>query len=226
MDPSTSPRRRDHRRIRPGTPVLRATGIVFSAALVLAGCSAGGDDATAAQDDAGSAAAAPSTVTVTASSESPTAPDTASATSESRTTSTTTTAPTTPPCDPATVPVAENAASIAQPFPDRGWTVYSSSNLCGTLGYAELATQGGTGSSPTQLLLYNYGEFLGTGISCNALGQVIGSTDQSVSVEYRWPEPGDSNADMSGRANVMFQWNGSSVDMVGALPNEVTGGAC
>lgn len=129
-------------------------------------------------------------------------------------------------CSASSVPVATDTASIAPPFPDRSWSVTQTNNLCGSLGYAELATSGGTGSSPTQLLLYNEGELLGTGIRCNALGQVTGSTNNSVSVQYRWPVGKDSNADMSGRADVTFQWNGSSVDMIGDLPRDAIGTSC
>ncbi|MCD2262445.1 LppP/LprE family lipoprotein [Dietzia aurantiaca] len=156
--------------------------------------------------------------------------ESAEAGSESSAASTSTSEPAPEPtpteCSPSSVPVATDAAGIAPPLPGASWSVWQTDNLCGPLGYAELATTGGTGSSPTQLLLYNEGEFLGTGIRCNALGQVTGSTEDSVSVQYRWPVGNDSNANMSGRADVMFRWNGSSVDMIGSLPLEKFGAGC
>lgn len=190
--------------------------IAFTATLVLAGCSGGAttEEATSAS----TAASTPTQETVTVTAEA------SAATTPSSSTTERSTAPAPPQCSPESVPVASDAATIAQPFPDRGWAVWQTGNLCGTLGYAELLTAGGTGSSPTQLLLYNNGEFLGTGIKCNALGQVSGSTADSVTVGYRWPIGDDSNANMRGRATVTYQWNGSSVDMIGDLPAEALPG--
>lgn len=231
MDLTMPPRGRDHRRDhrscdqlpdRPGRSTVRTAAVVFAATLGLAGC-ADGQDQTGDNHGAGAASSAPSaeTVTVTATAE-------PSAASPVESSAEPTTEPETTPteCSPSTVPVATDAANIAPPFPGTSWSVWQTGNLCAPLGYAELATAGGTGSSPTQLLLYNEGEFLGTGIRCNALGQVTGSTADSVTVQYRWPVGNDSNANMSGRADVTFQWNGSSVDMIGNLPQDATGTAC
>lgn len=197
---------RDRLRRRRTAPVAVTT---FALPLILASCSGGeASDTTAATD-------AQETVTVTATTEPDVQPT-------QQPTSTPVQAPSTTPtaCTPSEVTVATDAARIAQPFPDNAWAVWQTGNLCGTLGYAELVTEGGTGSSPTQLLLYNEGRFLGTGITCNSLGHVTDATDDSVSVEYRWPVGDDSNANMRGRATVTFHWNGSSVDMLGELPQE------
>lgn len=210
MNPSTTPC--GHDRLS-GRRTSRAAAIVSATALVLAGCSGG--------ETAEDAASAPTqeTVTVTAAAEPSTEPDAAPTTTTVQSPD-----PTPPPCSPESVPVTADAATIAPPLPGVGWTVWQTGNLCGSLGYAELATAGGTGSSPTQLLLYNNGEFLGTGIRCNALGEVSGSTADSVTVGYRWPIGDDSNANMRGRATVTYQWNGSSVDMIGDLPSEALPG--
>lgn len=213
MNPMTTPRGIDRLRGRRAT---RVAAIAFTATLVLAGCSSG--ESGGSSEEAASTPSA-ETVTVTATAE-PSPEQSAEPTSTTEQAPETTQAE----CSPASVPLATNAASIAQPFPDRSWSVWQTGNLCGTLGYAELVTAGGTGSSPTQLLLYNEGRFLGTGIKCNALGQVTGSTPDSVSVQYRWPVGNDSNANMRGRATVTFQWNGSSVDMIGNLPQEALPG--
>lgn len=210
MNPSMTPRGHERLRGRRTSPVA---AVAFAAALVLAGC-AGGETA----EDAASTPT-PETVTVTATAEPSTEPD-----AEPTTPTDQPPDPTPPPCSPESVPVTTDATKIAPPFPDRGWTVWQTGNLCGSLGYAELATEGGTGSSPTQLLLYNNGQFLGTGITCNALGQVRGSTADSVTVGYRWPIGDDSNSNMRGRATVTYQWNGSSVDMIGDLPQEALPG--
>lgn len=210
MNPSTTPSGHDLLR---GRRTSRAAAIALATALALAGCS-GGETA----EDAASTPAQ-ATVTVTATAEPSTEPD-----AEPTTTTDQSSDPAPPPCSPESVPVTADAAKIAPPFPGRGWTVWQTGNLCGTLGYAELATEGGTGSSPTQLLLYNNGQFLGTGITCNALGQVSGSTADSVTVGYRWPIGDDGNSNMRGRATVTYQWNGSSVDMIGTLPQEALPG--
>lgn len=206
MDSMTTPRERD---LLCGRRTVAVVAAGFALTIALAGCSGGQTS-----DDT---AATPTqeTVTVTA-----TAGRGAEPSEQPTSTTEQSPSPTQAGCSPSEVPVATDAAGITQPFPDRSWTVWRTGNLCGTLGYAELATEGGTGSSPSQLLLYNEGRFLGTGIACNSLGQVTDSTDDSVSVQYRWPVGDDSNANMRGRATVTFHWNGSSVDMLGDLPQD------
>ena len=225
MNPRTLPLEPRRRRDRMAASTSHTVALVFTAALALAGCANGGavgEGATAADDASEAPATSGETVTVTSTID-PTAESDADTTTQA---SSQEPSPTRSECSSSSVSVATDSASIAPPFPDRSWSVTQTSNLCGSLGYVELATSGGTGSSPTQLLLYNEGKLLGTGIRCNALGQVTGSTDDSVSVQYRWPVGNDSNANMSGRADVTFQWNGSSVDMIGDLPRDAIGTAC
>lgn len=221
MNESGPPRQRDQLWVQPARPTTRLAAIVFTATLALAGCT-NGQGQTGEKQDSAAASAAPPATTVTVTATEPTA----SSPVESSGNPSPQSGVTSKECSPSTVPVATDAAGIAPPFPDRAWSIWQTGNLCGQLGYAELATAGGTGSSPTQLLLYNEGEFLGTGIRCNALGQVTGSTPDSVTVQYRWPIGSDSNANMSGRTDVTFQWNGSSVDMIGNLPQDAVGTAC
>lgn len=213
MNPTTTqhprdgaPQRHRHRRRRRGS----FAAVAVASTLILAGC-AGEQTA----NDTAPASVETVTVTATATGEPSNAP-----------TPTSEPTPAQVQCSPDTVPVSSDAAEIAPPLPGGSWTVWRTGNLCGTLGYAELATAGGTGSSPTQLLLYNEGRFLGTGIRCNALGQVTSSDASSVTVQYRWPVGDDGNSNMRGRALVVFRWNGSSVDMIGSLPAEATGGNC
>lgn len=214
MNPTTPPLTRHRLTVQRGSRAARVAAVALASTLALAGCA--GDDT---PDDAASTPAI-ETVTVTSTA-------TGSNTEQSAT-PTPTTEPTPSPtpvvCSPDSVPVTADAAGITPPLPGASWTVWQTSNLCGTLGYAELATAGGTGSSPTQLLLYNEGRFLGTGIRCNALGQVTSSNASSVTVQYRWPQGDDSNANMTGRELVTYQWNGSSVDMIGSLPPEALPG--
>ncbi|WP_010540498.1 LppP/LprE family lipoprotein [Dietzia alimentaria] len=221
MNEPGPPRRPDHLWVQLARPTTGLAAIVFTAALILVGCADGQDQTGEKQDSAiGSSAPPATTVTVTATETAASSPVESNGNPPSPSGSTS------EECSPSTVPVATDAAGIAAPFPDRAWSVWQTGNLCGPLGYAELETAGGTGSSPTQLLLYNEGEFLGTGIRCNALGQVTDSTSDSVTVQYRWPIGSDSNANMRGRTDVTFQWNGSSVDMIGNLPQDAVGTAC
>lgn len=121
-------------------------------------------------------------------------------------------------------------AKIAPPLPGVSWVpTRANFNSCNDLSYVVLDTDRGTGSSPDQLLLFGpQGRFLGTGIRCNvAFQQVTGSGTDFVNVTYRYPRSEkESNADVSGRADVTFRWNGSRVVMEGTLPYEVTRGEC
>lgn len=121
-------------------------------------------------------------------------------------------------------------ARIAPPLPGVSWVpTQANFNSCNDLSYVVLDTDRGTGSSPDQLLLFGpEGRFLGTGIRCNvAFQQVTGSGTDFVTVTYRYPRSeNESNAAVSGRADVTFRWNGSRVVMEGTLPYEVTRGEC
>lgn len=121
-------------------------------------------------------------------------------------------------------------ATIPPPLPGVSWVpTRANFDSCNDLSYVVLDTDRGTGSSPDQLLLFGpEGRFLGTGIRCNvAFQQVTGSGTDFVTVTYRYPRSeNESNAAVSGRADVTFRWNGSRVVMEGALPYEVTRGEC
>ncbi len=121
-------------------------------------------------------------------------------------------------------------ATIAPPLPGVSWVpTRANFDSCNDLSYVVLDTDRGTGSSPDQLLLFGpEGRFLGTGIRCNvAFQQVTGSGTDFVNVTYRYPRSEkESNAAVSGRADVTFRWNGSRVVMEGTLPYAVTRGEC
>jgi hypothetical protein len=105
-----------------------------------------------------------------------------------------------------------------------GWTYGGESNYdpCAALSYARLDVAGGTGSSPAQFMLFHDGEFVGTATECAfGLTSVIGTTLDSITVEYRWPRAGDPNAAPSGLATMTYRWNGQAVDAVGDLPVEL-----
>ncbi|MFW0793327.1 LppP/LprE family lipoprotein [Gordonia sp. CPCC 205515] len=118
---------------------------------------------------------------------------------------------------------------FAGSMPDNNWIFEGETNYntCYDLSYAAVETARGTASSPSQLLMFHLGKFVGPAIACNAAFQTVtGSTPSSVNVTYRWPNPGDANANPTGQASVVFEWNGSQVVMNGSLPYEVTRGKC
>lgn len=43
----------------------------------------------------------------------------------------------------------------------------------------------------------------------------------TVSVEYRYPRAGESNAGATGRATIVFTWNGNTVEKSGRFPAEL-----
>ncbi|ORM37700.1 hypothetical protein BFL43_03280 [Williamsia sp. 1135] len=131
-------------------------------------------------------------------------------------------------CDVDTVTIDSAIAQIAPPMPGVGWVEGESNvNTCASLTYVTLDTEGGTVSSPYQLLLFHDGEFLGTGTSCNLSYQTVAATtDDRIDVRYRYLVGDEANADPQGEAYVSYHWNGSGVDMLGELPEAVTRGDC
>jgi hypothetical protein len=119
-------------------------------------------------------------------------------------------------------------AQIPPPLPGVGWVAGDNNvDSCSTLTYVELDTAGATVSSPDQLLLFHAGEFLGTGIRCNASWQTVtGTSDVQIDVRYRYLVGDEPNADPQGEVDVAYRWNGSGVDMIGELPEAVTQGEC
>ncbi len=142
----------------------------------------------------------------------------------------TTAAPTTtaPACgvDPQAPEISQGISSVPVPEVVAGaaWVYGGESNFdrCAALSYARLDIEGGTGSSPVQLMLFHDGVFVGTATDC-AFGftSVDSATADSITVTYRWPREGDTNAAPSGQATVTYRWNGESVVMEGELPAEL-----
>jgi len=94
---------------------------------------------------------------------------------------------------------------------------------CPALLWATAETPMGTVSSPTQVLFFHDGTYLGTATAESyAYTDVAGSTDDSVSVEYRWLGEQDANCCPSGGpAVVTYSWDGSRVVMEQPLPQEM-----
>ena len=106
------------------------------------------------------------------------------------------------------------------------WVFQGDSNYdpCAALSYARLDVQGGTGSSPVQVMLFHEGEYFGTATEC-AFGftAINEATNDAVTVEYRWPREGDANAAPSGVATVTYRWDSGAeaVQQDGELPQEL-----
>ncbi|MGY3556438.1 LppP/LprE family lipoprotein [Williamsia sp. R60] len=119
-------------------------------------------------------------------------------------------------------------AQIAPPMPGVNWVRgETNAGTCSLLIFVALHTQGGTGSSPNQLLLFRGGDFLGTGTACNLSYQMItGASDDQIDVRYRYIVADEPNAAPQGEVNVAYRWNGSGIDMIGELPEAITDGKC
>lgn len=93
---------------------------------------------------------------------------------------------------------------------------------CAALSWITVTIQGGTVSSPCQIMLFNRGQYLGT-TTREAYGfwpRVERIDDFSIQVTYTWPRPGESNAAASGRTIATFRWdpNLGHVVMGGDVP--------
>ncbi|WP_182346751.1 hypothetical protein [Tomitella gaofuii] len=88
-----------------------------------------------------------------------------------------------------------------------GWVVTDLAAPCGNLGYIVLDTKGGTGSSPSAVLLYHRGTPTATQPEPGLPAEVTGSSGFHV-VLQQWtaPPPGVPNADAPSRST-LFVWN-------------------
>ncbi len=88
-----------------------------------------------------------------------------------------------------------------------GWVVTDQVDPCGNLGYVVLDTKGGTGSSPSAVLLYHRGAQVATQPESGLPAEVTGYSDFHVVVE-QWTAPpvGTPNAESPSHSTV-FVWN-------------------
>ncbi|WP_420041854.1 LppP/LprE family lipoprotein [Gordonia sp. MP11Mi] len=115
-----------------------------------------------------------------------------------------------------------------------GWTWQTTAdtshlNPCNELSFATTTVEMATNSSPVAILLFNEGRFVGPASTCFPPvagvvdGASVGQTgNDEVEVTYRYPEDGDSNADMTGRATLTFTWDGDKVAKSGDVPARLT----
>lgn len=205
--------------------------ILLTAAVVagISGCSGG---APGPRDAGTTSSASPTATTSSASptttapiSPSPTATASSAAPSEPSTSGTPVSA-----CGPAAGEdaAADAIASLALPpgLEDAEWDAafadYSGYDPCADLSWTVVPLAGATASSPSAILLFHQGSFLGT-----ATAEQYGFTPEvertapgAILVEYRYPLENESNADASGTASATFTWNPGTerVDMAGDTP--------
>lgn len=103
--------------------------------------------------------------------------------------------------------------------PDIGLELFDD---CAALSPIVITIDGGTASSPSQIMLFHHGEYVGTATE-TAYGfwpEAVQLDEATVEVTYRYPQGDDTNADPSGRAVATFAWNAETeqVDMTGELP--------
>ncbi|NQX35183.1 LppP/LprE family lipoprotein [Herbiconiux sp. VKM Ac-2851] len=185
--------------------------VLVLAVAATAGCSAG----TASTGTASPTSAAPS----------PSAPAPAPS-------PTTTPAPSPEPaaCGPASGQEAAASGIAALPAPaglegipwDAANADYSGYDPCAALSWSLVTLEGATASTPTAVLLFHSGSYLGTATE-KAYGftpTVERTADDAIAVTYRFLQGSESNAEASGRATATLTWNAAtgSVDLAGDLP--------
>jgi hypothetical protein len=93
---------------------------------------------------------------------------------------------------------------------------------CAELSWAVVSLEMATVSSPTAVLLFHDGSYLGTTTSeeYGFTPRVERTAPGAISVTYPFVQGNESNAEASGRATASYTWNDStqSVDMAGETP--------
>lgn len=93
---------------------------------------------------------------------------------------------------------------------------------CAALSWVVLRPTDSTGSSPSAILLFHDGTYLGTAtkVQYPFTPEVTRTPDAAVSVTYRYPRDGESNAEASGRADATYRWDDAAgrVVMTGDVP--------
>lgn len=132
------------------------------------------------------------------------------------------------PClDPSSSVASDALASLGNTTPNGDpWVAGASTDAageCPQLLWMMAETPGGTASSPSQVLFFHDGAYLGTATSdFYAYTRVVGANDSTVSVQYRWLAPQDANCCPSGGPAVIdFTWDGMQVVMEQPLPQEM-----
>lgn len=120
------------------------------------------------------------------------------------------------------------AANVGKVPEFRGWawsTEYASVedyDPCAALSWIVLPIEGGTASSPYQIMLFHQGQYIGTA-TARAHGfapTVTRIDDSTIRVTWRWRRPGESTAGATGQTTAEFRWDQAAgkVVMTGEEP--------
>ncbi|GAA1491992.1 LppP/LprE family lipoprotein [Curtobacterium herbarum] len=93
---------------------------------------------------------------------------------------------------------------------------------CAALSWVVLRPAMSSGSSPSAILLFHDGTYLGTATKEQYSFEpgVTRTSDAALSVTYEFPRDGESNAEASGRATATYRWDDAAgrVVMTGDVP--------
>jgi hypothetical protein len=93
---------------------------------------------------------------------------------------------------------------------------------CAALSWVVLRPAMSTGSSPSAILLFHDGAYLGTATKeqYSFEPDVVRTSDVALTVTYRFPLAGEGNAEASGRAEAAYRWDDGAgrVVMTGDVP--------
>ncbi|WP_174186142.1 LppP/LprE family lipoprotein [Nocardia barduliensis] len=126
--------------------------------------------------------------------------------------------------------VVANAVNSLGPAPGGASYVVDSATdapagACPDLLWVLAATPRGTASSPWHVLFFNHGGYLGTATAkATSYTKVVGSSERSVQVQYRWLEGADANCCPSGGPVVItftLGRDGRTVTPSPAIPDQV-----
>lgn len=104
------------------------------------------------------------------------------------------------------------------------WKVVDSSHFdpCAELSWQTISVEGGTASSPHHIMLFHYGQYLGTATAepYGFFPSVERVNGNEISVTYHWPQEGDANAAPTGETHAGFRWDEAQhkVIMSGDVP--------
>lgn len=87
---------------------------------------------------------------------------------------------------------------------------------CAALSWVVLELEGGTASSPYQIMLFHNGQYIGV-TSNQAIGfwpSVVRLDDATIEVTYTWAQDWESNAEASGRSVSVFTWDTASEQVI------------
>ncbi|WP_303325162.1 LppP/LprE family lipoprotein [Actinomyces radicidentis] len=235
--PTAPPTRSPHTRTR--RPRAGAAALLVAPALALAGCGGQAEDAASQAPSAGSAQSAATSATspttdatrqTEQTEQSDQSQQTALAVAPSDTAAATTAAAE-PTCATTSGSEALEQNLSQVPADSRGfpWTAdYAETDgydPCAALSWITVSIEGGTASSPYQIMLFHHGRYIGTTAS-DGIGfhpDVVRLSDSEIQVTYMYTLEGKANAEASGRSVSTFTWDEATGSIVhgGEWPPEV-----